>query len=370
MLGRSRDPGYHDRNQRAFLATPFYRQVDITPDVPSTFGSGSDNTRDTGCVLVSTANMCRSLIALKAKTRVIPIMTPLQMNDLLIAGGAYDENNQLKLDHLPSTIGSFANVQAFLDVPINSTNYDEVLTEQVYTMGRRVVLKFMNAVTDQTTGLTQTGPHYVWVIGKEGSDWKLADPGWNNVATGQSLSVLSSLQSHLAGFTTTSARTGHTISHQFALDSLHAFQNLDYVLPTNPAQAKIPGRARTNSSTTGSVSAVSIDAIGPVTLILTDTARWAQDGFDQQSGTNISEIPDASYFVETPILSPDGDVLGEGDPVGNKTTLRAVSDLRHLYRPSDGDCRWEFNDESPNCRPRRSGKNYDCIRRNGRRSYI
>jgi uncharacterized repeat protein (TIGR01451 family) len=298
----------------AYIATPLFRQVDPAPQVPTTFGRadvGKDSTVLFGCALTSASNMCRQLIALQAKTVPITIMTPSLLDSLLASNNGYDSDNDLMFGNLQTAIGRFANTQFTGSTPITLATYDSQITQFLYTLGERVILKFQHTTTDQTTGTTATGAHFVWVIGKENGDWKIADPGWNSVPS----DIIESLQAHLNGFTTISASTGHTISHQFVLDSLRTFQNLDYVLPYEGSSSHHTTRKRGSDS--DSSAAISISATGPVDLLFTDP-QGRRLGHDQLTDQDYSEIPGGSYFTDTPILSPDGDAISPGDPAGIK----------------------------------------------------
>ena len=65
------------------------------------------------------------------------------------------------------------------------------------------------------------------------------------------------------------------------------------------------------------LSAVAMDATGPVDLFLTDP-EGRRLGHDPQSGQDFSEIPEASYVIDYPIMWPDGSGFQGGDPSGTK----------------------------------------------------
>ena len=322
-------------SNHAFLATPFWRQADAIANgaaIPSVYGyvkPSQNNAKSSmivsGCALCSTASAARSVIALNAKVASIPILTPALLDSLLTAPGVhgYTSANDLVWSALPTALKPYVDLDPVQVLSVTTDNYDTLLSQQINTLGKRVVLKFTETKLDLTTGSTKTGKHFVWVIGKDGADWKLGDGGWTkNILPPQAIETLSG---HLAGFQVTNG-LGHQIQHNFQLDSLIVFSCHGYTPPvfSAPSQAGIlaaKSAAVPSDSSGGSAASVSVIAGGPVDFVLTDP-NGNRMGHDQNSSTDFAEITGASYFTTEPILTDDDDDLtGQTDGSTNTNVI-------------------------------------------------
>jgi hypothetical protein len=107
--------------QRAYLATPFWRQADgprmTDPEVPVNYGNAKPNgsrssTVGGGCILCSAAYMARSLIALHPLQEHVPIIGPGRMDSLYIANtGTYTSVNDLSFPILVNALAPCANLR-------------------------------------------------------------------------------------------------------------------------------------------------------------------------------------------------------------------------------------------------------------------
>ena len=333
----------------AYLATPFWRQCDatpvttatLTPAIPLTFGNilppmilPSESMRDFGCALCSAASMARSVIALHPPIGVpyavnLPIITPRLLDALLTTPGTggYTTDNKLIWEKVAAVLRPYANIQynhiTLLPNPPTGPELDAFLTDLIYTQGNRVVMKFWETKKNLTTGDTDQGPHFVWVIGKDSSgDWKLGDGGWNAVSP--TPLAIESLNAHInGGFQTTSITTHQTTLRTFVPVALEVYRNLDYTVPPNiaaltagtppVANNKNPASAlaQTLGPLDGTTSAVVAIAGGPVELVLTDP-QGQRVGHDQTTSNDYAEIANASYSTQEPILSDGDDNSTEG----------------------------------------------------------
>ena len=143
----------------------------------------------------------------------------------------------------------------------------------------------------------KSSDHYVFVVGKTNNDWVLFDPGWKHTYVGgvENNDVLSSLNGHYAGFTTHSATTGHSLSWQFSIEGVRTFV--------------------VNPSSTAYTSYV---AHSPVEVTVTDP-NGNSVGYDPISGSDVFEIPGASYVRDFPLIDVEGDSAPVGDANGVKT---------------------------------------------------
>ncbi len=339
-------------SRHAYLATPFWRQADClqagAKAVPATFGYG-DSMKDHGCALCAAASMARSVIALNSKPTVLPVITPAFLNSRLLSPGplpGYDGDSKLYFQNLPAFLKRYADIVLTGIIPVTAANLSATLTEQIYTNGYRVILKFSQTAVS-TTG-TNTGTHFVWVVGKEGTDWKVGDGAWNNVTpviTG-SVFTIESLNAHIAGFQTTT--NGNTTTRTFTPVQLYVYRNLKYTVPPNIAAltAAIAPAGSTSSNAAGdkaaavpsaanagpldgTTAAVSAVAVGPVELVITDP-QGRRLGHDQATGNEYAEIPNGSYWTEDPILTTSDDDPTETHGVTSKN-LNVPSPLYGTY---------------------------------------
>jgi uncharacterized repeat protein (TIGR01451 family) len=352
--GQITGTGVHNGLTRAYLATPFYRQIDapITADVPTTFGYVKpstqlrSSTKDFGCALTSAANMARSLVALKAKLLPIRVITPARLDDYLTTSGdgyTHDagppENyNNLDWDQgLRHALASIADIKLVGTPTVGAADLGTAFQNHIYGNQERVILQFLHTRTNQTTHEVASGSHFVWVIGKEGNDWKAADPGWNSaydVNDQPHPEFLSSLQAHLDGFYTHNSK-GEIISHQFVpstRSTLLIFRNTTYsATSAQVTGSKMPVRPfQTSTATASNLAALSINIVGPADFVLTDPVGHRL-GHDQLSNVDYSEIVDGSYFKDSPILSPDGDSPNDFEGSSQITRISVPSPIDGTY---------------------------------------
>lgn len=386
-------------NNAGYLATPFYRQVDRnTPDVPQYFGyvkastGQKSKTANTGCALTSAANMARSLIALSSRQtgNHNPTITPAQLDILLTAPfvNGYRSNNDLNWRQFSTALHSYARIQTTLKLlpGISYSDLDEMLTSEIYTYGHRVILRFKERKTnssDPSIPPDDKGTHFVWVIGKDDrGDWEIADPGWNYVADDYS-TVLSSLQTHLsvsgfdtvAGSNTDFAQQGDYINRTFTPDAIISAINLDYVPPSSQNSAvnthrnvrrataahkhgsNLAAAPVSSTDTSGTTAGISVSATGPVDFVVTDP-QGLRLGHDVQSGTDFAEIPNGSYYVESPICSTDDDVGGDDAGSNEKIAEYALSGTGWLLARANWQCFRYIGNQHRHGRARRRSEKY------------
>lgn len=98
-------------------------------------------------------------------------------------------------------------------------NIAQLLDRYIYLEGCRVVIKFEQDLNPDITA--EADPHFVWVVGRDGTDWKLADGGWKSA---NPRNAIASLNGHLTGFSTT-GRSGTVTHRKFNVESLRVLRN-------------------------------------------------------------------------------------------------------------------------------------------------
>ena len=359
--GQITGQGVNKGNTRAYLATPFWRQVDATvpsrsngwrPAVPDEWGNkkpsmnnAKSNMVATGCALCSAASMARSVIALKSKSLLLDIMTPALLDSLLTAKGAdgYTREgtitvngetteitgNDLNWARLHTILKPYADISPVRTYHVTSATIEAMLTQQI-GLGRRVILRFAETKThlDDPNSDPEFGSHFVWVIGKdEAGDWKVGDGGWNNltpqIGEGSAITI-ESLNEHIrvgGGFTT------GTMKRTFKPSMIYAWENMGFIADGLSAAAPLAATKGASPAIQsgvapstipnpldGTTAAVTARAHGPVELVLTDP-HGQRLGHDQATGNDYAEILNASYWTEDPILSAsvDAPLATEGD---------------------------------------------------------
>lgn len=251
-----------------------FHQGDGLPNVPTTFGPGNGfNTRDFGCALCSSAAMLTSIPGLEN-------MTPFTLNELLLnpTVNGYTKQGDLIWGNLQKAkTGVIYKVEDSYDSYFSMAQITDYLKEHMCNRDQRVILHLQ-----ETKNGIAAGPHFILVTKKDGSDWQVFDPGWSSSSPSD---ALSSLQSHLDGFTT----TFDGAFRKFKIEGVRT-----YAESGNPASITIIGH-----------SPIDLLVISPSGKLL---------GYD--AGTNILEVPDGSYFRDFPIADDNGDAPSVGDPTG------------------------------------------------------
>jgi uncharacterized repeat protein (TIGR01451 family) len=285
--------------ERAFLASPFYRQIDAPqdPDIPERFGNTKPTTGKRsltyvqGCALCAAATVARSLIGQSSLHDDIPIITPKLLDNLLIATRHY-KDNEITFESVFTVLKNYANITYVGSPAFTQNTLPDVLEREIYTNGNRVLINFNYAANN----FPQDHPHFAWVVGRQGSEWQIADGGWASAK----VEAIGSLAEHQAGFLVTLPRGGLAML-QFTPSQLYVFKNLDYAVPSS--KASVQGRLKLNDKQASSQMVV-IVAKGPVDFFVTDPSG-RRVGLDSATGDNFSEIPQSTYYSQNAIEEVD-----------------------------------------------------------------
>jgi len=300
--------GYIGSTIHSFLLTPYptlnykiFYQEDggvSGKGVPSTFGYDSISTANYGCALCSLASMLTTLPGLESITPAqLDIDLTRPQNGTVQEG--YKSNDSMNWQEVGQDVKYSITTVDSSDTITSQSVLEQYLENHCWGNRYRVILHFTMTSTDQTTRVQKSGDHFVLVVGRNNiNDWILFDPGWKHAyVNGQEDSlVLSSLNGHYAGFTTVSSTTGHQISQQFSIKGVRTFA----VSPSSTAFA-------------GNV------ALCPVEMLVTDP-NGKRVGHDPVTGTDVFEIPGASYIRDFAIA----DVNGNSNPVGETDGIKTV----------------------------------------------
>jgi len=313
--------GYGSINNatRAFLGTPFYRQADALhnrdPDVPKNYGNiktaapGIGQLSDTvasGCVLCSAASIARSLIGLHPLQQYSPTITPIEMDRRLKARDLYTKSNDLSFGTMLRAVSDLARIEKIPSPAFTVATLSAVLEDQIYGLGYRVLLQLSQTVD----GVPKSEKHTVWVVGKQGDDWKVADGGWGSGNDGE----IDSLNAHLAGFETGAA--GSRKLRVFTPSALHIYRNIDYVVPAAAGN----GLAVREPAEPMSDPTLSVTGQGPINILLSDF-EGNRTGHDQATGTDLAEIPESDVSTSGPF----GIIDDEANPPSE--TGREITEL-------------------------------------------
>ena len=179
--------------------------------------------------------------------------------------------------------GQLAQNKIFDQYQGTSVSLDQYLSDNVCRHQNRVVLQ----LNEYANG-GYAGQHYVFVTGQStnGSDWNVFDPGWR--------SAPSTLGAHETGFTTPNA-AGASTFRQFSVGGVRTYQD---------------------SSSMGNTGAISVVANSPIELLITDPSG---NRLGNLNGTDVFEIPNASYVRDFPFADDNGTGASNGDPSVIKT---------------------------------------------------
>lgn len=289
-----------------------------TPHVPQYFGSLPPPpyrpyvlcpTKKSGCLLSSTATMLTSF----AETGLTDL-DPYQL-DFLLQFGAYDDGlssfpnpspppdliaypDRCEVNPAAPQLVAPGTVKWIEGQETNSTRdpakpsfwdfetsavvgFGEYLDRHVCGHGDRVILKLAEVI--ETPGKpNRVGSHFVFVEGKNGSDWDVFDPGWSNAP--------STLSGHFAPFSPTGAD-----QRQFWVAGIRTYRDI---------------------SATGNTGFMGTTANSPVELLVVDPVGRRLGNLN---GSDIFEIPQGSYVKDFPLADDVDDGEASGDPTGIKT---------------------------------------------------
>jgi len=164
--------------------------------------------------------------------------------------------------------------------PVSLSSYGDYLNQHFCSRGERVILELKEHVVGK-----DPASHFVLVTGRNGTDWTVFDPGWHNAP--------SSLQAHLDGFMANGS--GGPFAVSFTVASAITF---------------------TGGASQG---AFSVRGYSPIELLARDP-MGRRVGYDSQAGTNVFEIPGATYFRDD--LLADDDT--SGSPLGETNGIKTV----------------------------------------------
>ena len=291
----------------AFLLDPYitwiytgFHQFDNDASVPSEFGNddaiqcalqgtennyGSDGraiTKHYGCALCSLASMLTSVPGFES-------ITPVQLDAELVAYNGYKDGCNMywpKINTLTGGTLTWVDSKAISASSTDQSALDQYLGSHCWGNRYRVILQLeANDDPNET--------HYVFVVGKMNGDWAVFDPGWPNAfdlgTDNPDSQLLSSLNGHLTGF------KANGMNWVFTVTGVKTYQ--------------------VNAPSSGSFSEV---VHSPVELLVTDP-NGNRVGYDPVAGTDVFEIPGASYTRDYPILDAVANSGGAGDTNGMKT---------------------------------------------------
>jgi hypothetical protein len=154
------------------------------------------------------------------------------------------------------------------------------------------VILHLNETVD---GRPTADGHWVFIVGKNGNDWTLFDPGWSHASRiGSDVDepeLLTSLNAHLVGFVSAGHRRTFTVS-----------------------------QVRTYKQGALPTAGLCVHAHSPVELTLIDPAG-RRLGWNGVTASDDFEISEGSYLRDIPIADDNRDGPSEGDPTGIKTAF-------------------------------------------------
>lgn len=263
---------------RGLITDGFRRQYE---GAPSHFGlTDSCNTTNVGCALCTVANMLMSF--------GLPI-NPSTLNTRMKWVDGFDSDCKMLFGKIPDAVRDLADIQ-----PISgwvSGSLDDYLDLHFCNRDERIILRLIENVNGVCPEIDGHGhcvsAHFVLVTGKNGDDWEVFDPGWNpdNITNVVSKAHFATLQSHISGFT--------------ALGKFRDFQVAEV------RAFRIQGNRY----------AVRFRSHSPVELLAIDPLGRRIGNYGQATN-DIIEIPESSYFRETPLTYDDADGVSSGDASG------------------------------------------------------
>ena len=244
---------------------------------------------DYGCAMCSVATMLTTLPGLES-------MTAAQLDTALTsipegsANAGYNNGNAINWKAVGQAVGYPIDYAKADSKQISDpAALEQYLEDHCWGNRYRVILQL------EVNG-DPTEDHFVVVVGKTLNDWILFDPGWTHAYVGglEDDTVLSSLNAHYVGFTTHS-RSGNSKSWQFSIKGVRTF-----------------------SVGTSSAAYVSRVVHSPVEILVTDP-NGNRAGYDPNTGTDVFEIPGASYVRDFSVIDADENSAAAGEPSGVKT---------------------------------------------------